>query len=275
MNRLKLAFSTCPNDTFIFDAWVNGHLKNVPLINPFLGDIDHLNALALNGEADIIKISYHAFIHLAEKYIMLDAGSALGFGVGPLLVAKNEIKTENISHLRIAIPGELTTAAMLLKFAFPNALNTSVMLFSDIEKAILSEEIDAGVIIHENRFTYQQKGLKKLMDLGTYWEEKTSLPIPLGGIAVKRDLPQSLQIEINETMKQSVEFALENPSFSLPYVKLHAINMDPMVMQQHIHLYVNNETVKIDKQGKEAVKKLCRIIRPDLSESLPLFISDL
>ncbi len=275
MIKLKLAFSTCPNDTFIFDAWVNGHLPNTLSTSPFLGDIDHLNAMAKNDEADIIKISYHAFIHLAEKYIMLDAGSALGFGVGPLLIAKKEISLNDIPQLRIAIPGELTTAAMLLKYAFPEAVNTTVMLFSEIEEAILSGTVDAGVIIHENRFTYQQKGLIKLLDLGSYWEEKTTLPIPLGGIAVRRSFNKDQLLEINEMMQKSVEFAFANPASSMPYVKRYAANMDTEVMQQHINLYVNNETIKIDEQGKKAVRTLAKLIRPDLPDSLPLFTSDI
>lgn len=275
MTKLKLAFSTCPNDTFIFDAWVNGHLPNALATSPFLGDIDHLNAMAKNDETDIIKISYHAFIHLAEKYIMLDAGSALGFGVGPLLIAKNEISLNDIHQLRIAIPGELTTAAMLLKYAFPEAVNTTVMLFSEIEEAILSGTVDAGVIIHENRFTYQQKGLIKLLDLGSYWEEKTTLPIPLGGIAVRRSFNKDQLLEINVMMQKSVEFAFANPKTSMPYVKRYAANMDTEVMQQHINLYVNNETLKIDEQGKKAVRTLAKLIRPDLPDSLPLFTSDI
>lgn len=275
MSNLKLAFSTCPNDTFIFDAWVNGHLSNSLSTSPFLGDIDNLNEMAQNEEADIIKISYHAFIHLAEKYIMLDAGSALGFGVGPLLIAKKEFSFKEIPQLKIAIPGKLTTAAMLLKFAFPDVLNTSVMLFSEIEDAILNDEVDAGVIIHENRFTYQQKGLTKLMDLGSYWEEKTSLPIPLGGIAVRRSFNKDRLVEINEMMQKSVEFAFANPKTSMPYVKRYAANMDTDVMQQHINLYVNNETIKIDEQGKKAVRTLAKLIRPDLPDSLPLFTSDI
>ncbi len=275
MSNLKLAFSTCPNDTFIFDAWVNGHLSNSLSTSPFLGDIDNLNEMAQNEEADIIKISYHAFIHLAEKYIMLDAGSALGFGVGPLLIAKKEFSFKEIPQLKIAIPGKLTTAAMLLKFAFPDVLNTCVMLFSEIEDAILNDEVDAGVIIHENRFTYQQKGLTKLMDLGSYWEEKTSLPIPLGGIAVRRSFNKDRLVEINEMMQKSVEFAFANPKTSMPYVKRYAANMDTDVMQQHINLYVNNETIKIDEQGKKAVRTLAKLIRPDLPDSLPLFTSDI
>lgn len=254
---LKLCFSTCPNDTFMFDAIVNGRIDTRGFkFDIHLADIDELNKLAFDGFADITKISFNAFARTADRYQLLDSGSALGRGVGPLVISKKLMYPDEIKHGKIAIPGVETTANMLFSIAFPEALNKKVYLFSDIEEAILSNEVDAGVIIHENRFTYEKKGLKKIIDLGEYWEQQTHLPIPLGGIAIKRDLPENVKNQINLIMKQSVEYAFAHPKESYPYVRKYAQSMEEEVMYKHIQLYVNKFSVELGDEGRRAIMEL-------------------
>jgi len=255
--KLKLCFSTCPNDTFMFDALVNGRIDTKGLsFDVHLADIDELNKLAFDGFADITKISFLAFTKISESYQLLNAGSALGRGVGPLVISKRKIYPDEINNLRIAVPGLETTANMLFSIAYPEATNKKVYLFSDIEEAILSNEVDAGVIIHENRFTYEQKNLKKVIDLGEYWESQTKLPIPLGGIVVKRDHPEKIKIQVDELLKQSVEYAFAHPKESYPFVKKHAQTMDEDVMYKHIQLYVNKFSINLGIEGRNAIIEL-------------------
>lgn len=254
-----LGFSTCPNDTFIFDAWVNNRLKNLEL-NPIvhLGDVDELNNKAKNALLDITKLSFGAISSLSDKYQILDAGSALGFGCGPLLISKDKIDIHSASNknIKIAIPGEKTTANLLLSMAVPQLKNKVVMLFSEIEQAILDGVVDAGLIIHENRFTYESLGLKKIIDLGEHWEQTTGLPVPLGCIAVRRSLSQSSKLEIQSIIRESVEFAFKYPDKSSEYVAEHAQSMKPEVMKQHINLYVNDFSISLGQKGKEAINRL-------------------
>ncbi|HAN76509.1 MAG TPA: 1,4-dihydroxy-6-naphthoate synthase, partial [Bacteroidales bacterium] len=185
--HLKIGFSTCPNDTFIFDAMVHGKIDTEGLtFEPIMADVEVLNKAAFDQTTDITKLSYHAFAYAANNYCLLNAGSALGYKNGPMLIAKNPFAARNIPDLRIAIPGKYTTANLLLSIAFPEVKKKEVYLFSDIENGILNDQVDAGLIIHENRFTYQAKGLHKIIDLGEFWENLTKMPIPLGGIAVHR-----------------------------------------------------------------------------------------
>ncbi|MCK5168811.1 MAG: 1,4-dihydroxy-6-naphthoate synthase [Bacteroidales bacterium] len=257
MHKISLGFSTCPNDTFIFDAMVHHKIDTEGLeFNVVLGDVEELNKKALKSELDITKISYHAYSKIANNYILLDSGSALGYKNGPLLISKRKIYPDELNDVKIAIPGLNTTANLLFEIAFPDAKNKKEYLFSDIEEAVLSNEVDAGLIIHENRFTYEQKGLKKIIDLGEYWEKETGLPIPLGGIAVNRDLNRDLQLKINRVLKRSVEFAFENPKSGYPYIKQYAQEMDEEVMYKHINLYVNEFTKDLGNDGREAVKVL-------------------
>ncbi|HAQ64759.1 MAG TPA: 1,4-dihydroxy-6-naphthoate synthase [Bacteroidales bacterium] len=273
---LDLRFSSCPNDTFIFEALVNGRLSTESLIfNTMLADIDQLNHAAASGIPDVVKISYHAYAHLVHQYVMLDAGSALGYGVGPLLVALKPYKVRDLTNLTIAVPGEYTTAAMLLGLAFPDVRNTRVMLFSEIEEAILKGKVDAGVLIHEGRFTYAARGLNKLADLGELWELMTGLPIPLGGIAAKRSLGHEMISRINHLIKQSVEMAHRNPDAAMPYVSQHACEMDPVVMKKHIDLYVNAATLDVGLQGRLAVRYVIDRLAPGLPADFPLFASEL
>lgn len=255
--ELSLGFSTCPNDTFIFDAMVNGRIDTEGLrFNLHLADVEELNQMAFSSSLDITKVSYHAFAYFSVAYQLLTAGSALGFGNGPLLISKQKIYPDELSGLKIAIPGKYTTANLLLSLAYPNLLYKKEYLFSDIEEVILSGEADAGLIIHENRFTYQSKGLKKIVDLGEYWEEETGLPIPLGGIVVKRSLPYELRLKLNRVLRRSVEYAMQNPNDSLPFVRKHAQAMDEEVMRNHIRLYVNDFSVDLGMKGREAINTL-------------------
>ena len=254
---LTLGFSTCPNDTFIFDAMVSGRINTEGLhFDLYLADVEELNRLAFLSSIDITKVSYHAFAYLSEAYQLLTAGSALGFNNGPLLISKHKIFPDELEGLRIAIPGKYTTANLLLSLAYPNLHQKKEYLFSDIEEVILTGEADAGVIIHENRFTYQMKGLKKIVDLGEYWDQQTGLPIPLGGIIIRRGLPEEIRLKVNRVLKRSVEYALQNPNDSLPFVKQHAQSMDEAVMRSHIQLYVNDFSVDLGVKGREAITSL-------------------
>lgn len=255
--NLTLGFSTCPNDTFIFDAMVNGRIDTEGLrFELHLADVEELNSMAFKTTIDITKVSYHAFAYLSEAYQLLTAGSALGFGNGPLLISKHKIYPDELERLKIAIPGKYTTANLLLSLAYPHLKQKTAYLFSDIEEVILSGEADAGVIIHENRFTYQSKGLRKIVDLGELWEAETRLPIPLGGIILKRELPTEIRLKVNRVLRRSVEFALKNPNESLPFVRQHAQAMEEEVMRHHIQLYVNDFSVDLGVKGREAITTL-------------------
>lgn len=255
--KIQLAFSPCPNDTFMFDAMIHGKIDTEGLeFNVELHDIETLNKKALQSVFDVSKISFFAFTSVAEQYQLLTSGSALGTNCGPLLISKKEIKLSDLKNKIIAIPGKNTTAHFLLNTAFPEALHKKEMVFSAIEQAVLTEIVDAGVIIHENRFTYQDKGLLKLLDLGEYWEKTTGLPIPLGGIAVRRSLPLDLKQKINRVMRESVLYALSHPSEVSDFIKMNAQEMDEDVIQQHINLYVNSYSVDLGEKGKQAVYRM-------------------
>lgn len=260
--KLTLGFSPCPNDTFIFDALVNGRIDtgNIEL-EVVLADVEELNRMALLGKLDITKISYNAFTQVHYKYQLLNAGSALGQKCGPLVIAKQELTSQEMKTARIAIPGQHTTANFLMSYAFPEAQNKEEFLFSEIENAVLEGKVDAGVIIHENRFTYQDKGLTKLADLGEVWESKTGFPIPLGGIAISRRLKPALRKQFDLLLRQSVEYAFENPTASSDYVKCHAQEMEESVMQAHIALYVNQFSVDLGAKGKAAIAEMYRVGR--------------
>ena len=255
--RLSLGFSPCPNDTFIFDAMIHGKVDTQGLsFEVVLLDVEELNKKAFAEELAITKLSFHAFAYLTEIYQLLDAGSALGNGVGPLLIANNVLSEDTINQAHIGIPGKNTTANFLLNLAYPKAQNKTEMLFSDIENAVLEGAIDAGLIIHENRFTYEDKGLVKIIDLGEFWENSTNMPIPLGGIAIKRNLPENIKQKVNQVMKDSVAYAFANPISSRNFIKQHAQEMDEVVQQKHIDLYVNDYSADLGPKGKAAIQKL-------------------
>jgi 1,4-dihydroxy-6-naphthoate synthase len=254
---LSLGFSPCPNDCFMFDAIVHRRIDLEGLeFAAHLADVEALNTSAFAGDADVTKLSYHAYAYCADRYVLLDAGSALGRNCGPLLISMRAISREEVAAgaLRIAIPGKYTTANFLLGLAFPNARNTTELVFSDIESAVLKGEYDAGLIIHENRFTYEAKGLKKIADLGEFWESETGAPIPLGGIVIRRSLSSETQRAVNRVLRRSVEYAFANRAASLPYVRAHAQEMSEDVMYKHIDLYVNEFSVDLGGEGKRAVR---------------------
>jgi len=256
--KLSLGFSPCPNDTFIFDALIHHKIDTEGLeFEVFYDDVETLNQKAFRGELDITKLSYHAFAYVANKYVLLDAGSALGYGVGPMLISDVEISIsdlENNPDYKIGIPGKYTTANFLLGLAFPNAKNKMELVFSDIENALLEGRIDIGLIIHENRFTYQDKGLKKIIDLGDYWEKQTGCAIPLGGIVANRNLPLDVQHKVNRVLRKSVEFAFANPKSGLDFIRSHAQEMSEEVMYKHIDLYVNKYSVDLGEEGRKAIR---------------------
>lgn len=275
--KLSIGFSTCPNDTFIFDAMVNGKIDTEGLeFSMLLADVEELNRRAFSQELDITKLSYHAYAFVAENYILLDSGSALGNNNGPLLISRQKIYPDELKDAKIAIPGKYTTANLLMGIAYPEAAKKTEYNFSVIEDVIISKEVDAGVIIHENRFTYKDKGLHKITDLGEFWEKKTKLPIPLGGIAVKRDLPLYIQQKINRVLKNSVEFAMKNQKESYSFVKRYAQEMNDEVIRKHIDLYVNSFTVEMGITGRNAVNTLFaeaakNKIIPEIN--IPVFLS--
>jgi 1,4-dihydroxy-6-naphthoate synthase len=290
--KLSLGFSPCPNDTFIFDAMIHQKIDTEGLsFDVVFDDVETLNQKAFRADLDITKLSYHAYAYLTENYVLLHAGSALGFGVGPLLICNNEDyisadfvsdlqpptsnlqpqtsdlkpqtsnlkpQTSNLkpqtSNLRIGIPGKYTTANFLLSLAFPEAKNKIEMKFNEIESALLNHEIDMGVIIHENRFTYQEKGLKKIIDLGEFWEDLTQGPIPLGGIMVKRELPEEIKQKVNRIIKRSVQYAFDHPESGMDFICTLSQEMSKEVINKHIELYVNKFSIDLGEVGKKAVQ---------------------
>lgn len=254
--KLTLGFSPCPNDTFIFDALIHHKIDTEGLeFEVSYDDVETLNQKAMNAELDITKLSFHAFAYVADQYALLDAGSALGFGVGPLLICKNTelLDAELPASLKVGIPGKYTTANFLLGIAFPHLVNKQELIFSEIESALQTGAIDLGLIIHENRFTYMDKGLHKIVDLGNYWETLTGCAIPLGGIVINRKHPQELQEKVNRVLRRSVEFAFENPQSGLEFIREHAQEMDDEVMYKHIKLYVNQYSVDLGAEGRKAI----------------------
>ncbi len=255
-----IGFSPCPNDTFIFDALVHGKIDTEGLrFEPVLEDIQTLNNWAAAGRLDITKLSFPSFFRNESIYAQLPSGAALGKGVGPLLIARTMVNVPDIAHCRIAIPGELTTANFLLSFAFPEAKNKESFLFSEIEDAVLMGKVDLGVIIHENRFTYHQKGLVKICDLGEVWEQRQHAPIPLACIAAKHSLPAPDREKIGRLIRKSVEYAFANYPEISAYTREHAQAMDEQVMRQHIDLYVNQYSVDLGSEGQSAIDQLKKI----------------
>ena len=259
--KLKLGFSPCPNDTFIFDALVNKKIDTGEFeFDVMLEDVQTLNEWALQGKLDFSKISYGVLPLVLKDYMVLNSGGALGQGVGPLLIGSCSLPLNNIPNLTVAIPGENTTANLLFSLAFPDAKNKVFKVFNQIENAVLNNEADTGVIIHENRFTYVARGLHKIIDLGEYWEKQTGLPIPLGGIVGKRSIGKNAVKQVDQLIRQSVEYAYKHHHKELSdYIKQHAQEMDEDVMRQHIDLYVNKYSFELGDDGKKAVIKLLEI----------------
>ena len=258
--KLSLGFSPCPNDTFIFDALVNHKIDTEGLqFEAVLEDVQTLNTWAAEGRLDVTKLSFPALFECRHQYAIINSGSALGNGVGPLLIASKMVDVRDIEHCSIAIPGENTTANFLLSFAFPSAKNKIPLLFSEIEEAVLQGKVDLGVIIHENRFTYQQKGLHKICDLGEIWEERQNAPIPLGCIAAKKNLGTEVLKKVDRLIRKSVEYSFQNYPLVSSYIKEHAQAMEEEVMRKHIELYVNDFSLDLKEAGKKAIEQLYRV----------------
>jgi len=255
--KLKLGFSPCPNDTFIFDAMIHHKIDTEGLeFEVFYDDVETLNQKSFSQDLDITKLSFHAYAYCVNNYVLLDSGSALGYGVGPLVISKmpNDSSGDIGINTTVAIPGKFTTASFLFGLAFPQVKNKVEMVFSAIEDAVLNGEVDLGLIIHENRFTYQQKGLHKVIDLGAFWEEKTGCAIPLGGIVVKRSLNADIKHRVNRVIRRSVEYAFANPQSGIEFIRSHAQAMDDEVMYKHIELYVNKYSVDLGPEGRNAIE---------------------
>ena len=254
---LSLGFSPCPNDTFIFHALVKGIVRAEGLsFEERLEDVETLNRLAGQGALDVSKVSYGAIPHLVRDYVLLRSGGALGRGCGPLVVAREAIGRGDLAGRHIAIPGRNTTANLLLRLYAPDAAPGVEMVYSDIMPAVARGEVDAGLIIHESRFTYPRHGLVKVVDLGEWWENTTGLPIPLGGILARRDLGAGTIRAIDDALRRSVEHAFADPAASREYVRAHAQEMDDEVTRQHIDLYVNHFSVDVGEVGERAIHEL-------------------
>ncbi len=273
---MTLGFSPCPNDTFIFHAMLHNLVDTEGLkFDVHVVDVEELNTLALQGELDVTKVSYAAYTNIADNYLILDSGSALGRGNGPLLVTKSA--KDVTPDTRVAIPGKYTTAAFLLRLTFPQLQHLEEMLFSNIPQAVLQGAADAGVLIHESRFTYAQQGLKLLADLGAEWEQRSGLPIPLGCICVQRSLPKEQQQAFSRVLRRSVDYALQNPAESRTFVKQHAQELSDDVIDKHIAMFVNEFTRSLGVEGRNAVMGFfAEVVKQGVVKKLPeeIFLSD-
>ena len=253
--KLSLGFSPCPNDTFMFDALINNKIDTEGLdFYIIFEDVESLYMMGINADLDITKLSYHAFTYCFKEYITLNSGSAIGRNCGPILIKKKDSVFK--IDTSIAIPGKYTTANMLMEFFYPDYQNKEEIIFSDIEEEVSKNNIGAGLIIHESRFTYQEKGLVKISDLGELWEEETALPIPLGGIFVRRSLPYSIQKRIDRVIKRSIKYALKNRDESFPFIRSHAQEIGEGVIKNHIDLYVNDFSLSLGSEGRSAIKHI-------------------
>lgn len=272
--KLTLGFSSCPNDTFIFDAMVHGRIDTEGLEFDYsMADVEELNKKAFSGEIDITKMSTHAYAYAANNYQILDSGSALGYRNGPLLISSRIIDLSDLADASIAIPGKYTTANLLFSIAWPGSKNKIEFLFSDIEDALLANKVDAGLIIHETRFTYHKRGFHKIADMGEYWEKLTGLPIPLGTIVINRKITDDVAQKVNRIIRRSLDYAYHDSFASYDFVAGNAKEMDSTVMNNHIKLYVNEYTLDLGSKGKEAINELYRIasekgIIPHLPDSI-------
>ena len=257
--KLTLGISPCPNDTFMFDALIHNKIDTLGLdFDVIFKDIQELNTSAMQSKLDVTKASFYAFTHCVESYILLDSGSALGTNCGPLFIKK---PSKNISsESKIAIPGRYTTANMLFDIVYPDYNNKTEIIFSEIERSIQNEKVDAGVIIHENRFTYLDNGLEKVRDLGEFWFQQTGLPLPLGGIIIKRKIPREIQRKVQDVLKESIKYAFKNPQSSREFVRCYAQEMKQEVIDSHIKLYVNDFSISLSKKGREAVNYIFDVL---------------
>lgn len=256
MRELKFGHSPCPNDTFAFHALTHGLVETPCTITPVLLDIEELNRRASSGEFEITKLSVGAFAGVGDRYRLLRSGAALGHGVGPLVVAKQSMSLADAVRSRVAIPGRETTAYRLLRLAAPSLGDVVEMRYDLILRAVERGDVDAGLIIHESRFTYQDHGLSKVADLGEWWERETHLPVPLAGICVRADIDPGLSAALEQSIRATVQYAFDHPDASRAYVRAHAQEMSDAVCDEHIKLYVNEHSLDIGDEGLRAIERL-------------------
>jgi len=259
---LKLGFSSCPNDTFMFSALVNNWIKHNFPLQIFISDIEELNSLVLEEKLDISKISFHILPYIEEKYSLLEVGAAFSFGSGPILITREEFSLKDLYKSTIAVPRKYTTAYLLFRIYAKNIRKDQIIfcLFSEIIDKVKNKEVDFGLLIHEGRFVYKKYGLKKVLDFGKWWEKETKLPLPLGGIVIKKAL-EEIKEEFSEILRESILFAYKNEEKVLPYVKSYAKYLDDEIIKNHIKLYVNSFTLNLGDIGKKAIKKLTNLAR--------------
>ncbi|MFI3267300.1 MAG: 1,4-dihydroxy-6-naphthoate synthase [Rikenellaceae bacterium] len=267
--RISLNISTCPNDTFMFDALIHKRIDTKGYeFELNMDDIDKLNKEVAKGVVDVSKISYANYPNIVSNYKILKSGGALGSGNGPLLVSRKKIYVDEIPYLKIGIPGEDTSANLLLNFASSTVKEKRVYLFSDISEAILGDEIDAGVLIHEERFSYKDKGLSLVLDLGQYWEDKTGFLVPLGAIVVNRKLEAKIQNDINDLIRESIDFAFKNPQLSYNFVKSNAKELSDDTISKHIKMFVNEYSLDLQQKGKDSVLQFLKNKSEDFNSDI-------
>ena len=272
--KLTLGFSPCPNDTFIFEAMVHGRVDTEGLeFDWFLADVEELNRRAVEGSVDITKMSFHAYARTAQKYLILDSGSALGRSNGPLVVSRRPVMPDELDDALIAIPGKYTTANLLFSIFWPGATRKREYLFSDIPGAVLSGEADAGLIIHETRFTFRSMGLTMVADTGAMWEKMTGLPVPLGGIVISRNIDPFVALKVERAIRRSIEYARSSPRESVDFIRQHARETDAEVTREHIKLYVNDFSLSLGEEGRRAIEKLFSVaVEKGVANPLPASI---
>ncbi len=272
--KLTLGFSPCPNDTFIFEAMVHGRVDTEGLeFDWFLADVEELNRRAVEGSVDITKMSFHAYARTAQKYLILDSGSALGRSNGPLVVSRRPVMPDELDDALIAIPGKYTTANLLFSIFWPGATRKHEYLFSDIPGAVLSGEADAGLIIHETRFTFSSMGLTMVADTGAMWEKMTGLPVPLGGIVISRNIDPLVASKVERAIRRSIEYARSSPRESVDFIRQHARETDAEVTREHIKLYVNDFSLSLGEEGRRAIEKLFSVaLEKGVANPLPASI---
>jgi 1,4-dihydroxy-6-naphthoate synthase len=255
MKTLTLGFSPCPNDTYIFHALVNGLIDTGDLrFEVVMADVEELNRLAEAGKLDVTKLSIGAYPGVSDRYVILDAGAALGKGVGPILVKKPDTDINTLKIGPVAIPGKRTTANLLMSIFYPEITNKKELIFSDIEKSVSNGSASAGLLIHEGRFTYQSHGLELVSDLGQLWEQSTGSALPLGVIAARRELDPGMASQVSDAIRESILYARAHPEASKKYIRSHAQEMDEQVTQSHIELYVNDYSVDLGEEGRRAIQ---------------------
>jgi 1,4-dihydroxy-6-naphthoate synthase len=266
--NFSLGFSPCPNDTYIFDALVNNKIDTEGLtFDVVMEDVQTLNEMAMAGRLDFTKISYGCLPLILENYVVLNSGSALGKGVGPLLISAIALPEPAVKQCVVAIPGRHTSAHVLFSLAYPEAANKVFLRYDEIEDFVLSnsgslqniQAVRLGVIIHENRFTYQEKGLTKITDLGNYWETETGLPVPLGGIVGSRKLPAETLTQVDRLIRKSLDYSRAQAGDLSDFITNNAREMSTEVMRMHIDLYVNDFSVDLGEAGKNAVRKFVQV----------------